>query len=112
MKKFAVKSLSTLVAAMIAVSGMAVPGMAGGRQACDAYARHVANHRANGGNVLMGTLLGIGAGALVGSIVGGHHAVQNGMILGGVGGTVAGGISTSDKWHRVYQRAYAECRAN
>jgi hypothetical protein len=105
------KSMAAALAVIVAISG-ASPSFALSKGYCRAYARDVANHRANVGNVLLGTAVGAGLGALGGAIVGGHHAVGTGALIGGGAGTVVGGVRTNDKWHRVYDRAYADCRAS
>ncbi|MFT3986162.1 YMGG-like glycine zipper-containing protein [Aestuariivirga sp.] len=105
MKKIIVLAL----AASVSFAAAAAPALANDPYYCDNYARKKANHAANGGNVLAGTAIGAGAGALVGAIVGGHHSVGKGAIIGGVGGTVVGGVKTDQKWKKKYNNAYAQC---
>ena len=103
------KKLAILVLAAAVSFAAVAPAMAANPGYCDNYARHKANHKANAGNILTGTVLGAGAGALVGALVGGHHSVGTGAIIGGVGGTLAGGVATDQKWKRTYNHAYANC---
>lgn len=110
MTKFGMKSLVAALAVIFTVSAAPDPGFALSKGYCEAYARKVANRKANAGNVLAGTVGGALTGALVGAVIGGKHAVRDGAIIGGVGGTVVGGAHTSDKWRRVYNQTYAECR--
>ena len=103
------------LAALVALSGFAVtPSFAASRGACDAYARRVANHKANGGNVVAGTIFGAGAGAILGAALGNGRAgaVATGAIIGGGAGTVMAGSANERKWRRVYMRAFADCRQN
>ncbi|MGH6853961.1 MAG: YMGG-like glycine zipper-containing protein [Aestuariivirga sp.] len=110
MTKFGMKSLVAALALIFAVSTAPDPSFALSKRYCHDYARKVANRKANVGNVLVGTAIGAGTGALVGALVGGRRSVGRGAIIGGVGGTVVGGVHTNEKWRRVYNRTYAECR--
>ena len=112
MVKFARTAGAAVVAALLALSATAPPGFAHSKQYCRSYANDVANNNANAGNVVAGTVLGAATGALLGAAIGGHNSVGKGALIGGVGGTVAGGVYTGDKWHRVYNDAYARCRAS
>jgi hypothetical protein len=100
--------LMTLLFAAIAVS----PAEARGKAFCKRYAEDVASHRANAGNVLVGTVFGAAAGAILGGAIDGRSGAGKGALLGGVGGTMVGAANTSEKWRRVYRRAYADCRAS
>ncbi|MBI2719586.1 MAG: hypothetical protein HY245_10260 [Rhizobiales bacterium] len=105
------KIISATLAAGIAITVAAAPSLAKSPAYCDRYARQIADRKANGGNILAGTIIGAGAGALLGAAVGGRHSVGTGAIIGGVGGTAVGAASTESKWQRVYRRNYAECRS-
>jgi uncharacterized protein YcfJ len=96
----------------LAVSAMTAPGFALGKQYCRDYATRVAGRKANAGDVLAGTAMGVIGGALLGAAIDGGKGARTGALLGGAGGTVAGGIHTSDRWRRIYNRAYADCRAS
>jgi integral membrane sensor domain MASE1 len=118
MEKSMRKLGSILMAAMIAstaftTTALIVPGdaEAASKAYCRTYAKKQANRRTRGGDVLAGAAIGAGLGALTGAIIGGKHSVGRGAIIGGVGGTVVGGVSTNDKWHRRYNNAYAFCRS-
>lgn len=110
------KTVATMLAGLVAISsfGAVAPSFAASRAQCDAYARNVANHRANSGNVLAGTVLGAGAGALLGAAIGGGKtgAVVVGGVMGGAGGTIIAGSAQQNKWQRVYNRAFWNCRQN
>lgn len=112
MASYKSKTIATTLATLVAVSAFSIPAFAAGPRYCDGYARREANHRANGGDVLVGTALGAGAGALLGAVVGGGRAVGTGAIIGGVSGTAIGSANTSAKWRRVYDRAFWDCRHN
>src|SRR5260221_7639311 len=111
-KKFLVKLVATGLSAMLALAGTVTSGEAHSVGYCKNYARNAADHYANPGTVVAGTILGAATGALLGAAIGGHNSVGKGALIGGVGGTVAGGVYTGDKWHHVYNNAYADCRAN
>ncbi len=111
----ATRSIATLLAALIATSGLAItPSLAAGPRACDAYARRVANHRANEGNVVAGAVVGAGVGAILGAALGNGRAgsVAVGAVMGGAGGTIIAGSANQGKWRRVYNAAYRDCRRN
>jgi hypothetical protein len=112
MTKLSAKLVATGLTGMLALGAIVTSADAHGVSYCKNYARNTADHYANPGTVVAGTILGAATGALFGAAVGGHHAVGTGALIGGVGGTVAGGVYTGDKWHRVYNRAYADCRAH
>jgi hypothetical protein len=88
------------------------PAEAKGKAFCKRYAEDVADRRANAGDVLAGTFLGAIGGAILGGAIDGRSGAGKGALLGGVGGTVVAGAGTSEKWRRVYRRAYANCRAS
>ena len=89
-----------------------VPAEARGKAFCRRYAEDVANDRANAGDVIAGTILGAAAGALLGGAIDGGRGAGRGAVIGGVGGTVVAGAGTSEKWRKIYRRAYADCRAS
>jgi len=76
---------------------------------CSRYAHDVADSNARPADVVGGTIGGALTGALIGGVIDGGRGAGRGAIIGGVGGTVLGAAGTSDRWHRVYQGAYAEC---
>jgi uncharacterized protein YcfJ len=88
------------------------PAEARGKAFCRQYAEDVANRRANAGDVLAGTAMGAFTGAMIGLAIDGGRGAGRGALIGGVGGTMLGGIGTNEKWRRVYRRAYRECRAS
>jgi uncharacterized protein YcfJ len=94
---------------MLVVAG---PVEAKSKAFCRQYAEDVASRRANGGDVIAGTVLGAVGGALLGGAINGKKGARNGAIIGGVGGAVVGTAGTSEKYRRVYRRAYADCRAS
>lgn len=100
--------LMSLLFSAVAVS----PVEAKGKAFCKRYAEDAASRRANAGDVLAGTILGAAAGAILGSAIDGRSGAGKGALLGGVGGTMVAGAGTSEKWRRVYRRAYANCRAS
>ena len=105
------KILAAATVALLAFGTFASPSQAHSRAYCDAYARDVASRYAGGQQVLGGAVGGAIAGGLLGAVIGGHHSVQTGLIAGGIGGTVIGGAYANKKWHKVYNRAYADCRS-
>lgn len=105
------KMVVAALVAFMALGAIATPSEARSRAYCAAYARDVANHRAGVPQVLGGAVGGAIAGGLLGAVIGGHHSVQTGLIAGGVTGGVLGGAYASDRWHRIYNNAYANCRA-
>jgi len=56
--------------------------------------------------------LGTLAGALIGGAIDGGDGAGKGALIGGAGGAVVTGATTSDRWEKVYRRAYADCRAS
>jgi uncharacterized protein YcfJ len=106
-KKLAAVTLSSV----LCLSQMPTFAEAASRTYCNSYARKEANHAAGFQQVLPGAAIGAVGGAILGSIIGGRHATATGAVLGGVGGTVVGSAAANKKWHRVYDRAYARCRA-
>lgn len=111
----ATKTIATVLAGLVAVSSLPVlPASAAPRAYCDSYARRVANHKANGGNVVAGTVLGAGAGALLGAALGHGRtgAVVVGSVVGGASGTILAGSAQQGKWRRNYDRAFWYCRNN
>src|SRR4051812_24839721 len=107
MKRAAPIALSML-SALIA----ATPAEARSKAFCRQYAEDVASRRANGADVLAGTVLGAVGGALLGGAIDGRSGTGRGAIIGGVGGTVVAGVGTNERYQRVYRRAYADCRAS
>lgn len=105
------KILATATIALLAFGTLTSPSQARSRAYCDAYARDVASQYAGGQQILGGAVGGAIAGGLLGAVIGGHHSVQTGAIVGGIGGTVVGGAYANKKWHKVYNRAYADCRS-
>jgi uncharacterized protein YcfJ len=105
------KTTVGILATVVSLSQLPSFAEAASRSYCNSYARKEANHAAGLQQVLPGAAVGAVGGALLGAIVGGHHAVGTGAILGGVGGTVVGGTMANKRWHGVYDRAYARCRA-
>jgi uncharacterized protein YcfJ len=100
-----------ILSMMLCLSQMPSFAVAASRSYCKSYARKEANHAAGLQQVLPGAAVGAVGGAILGTIVGGHHSTATGAILGGVGGTVVSGAAANKKWHGVYDRAYARCRA-
>lgn len=111
---FASKTIAASLAGLVAVSAFSIPSFAAGPRYCDAYARRVANHRANNGNVAAGAILGAGAGAILGAALGNGRAgaVAAGAVIGGGSGAVIAGSSNTGKWRRNYDRAFWYCRNN
>jgi hypothetical protein len=101
-----------ILVSLLAVLAAVEPAAAKSKAFCRDYAERVADRRANGSDVVAGAVIGAVGGAILGSAIGGRHAAGSGAVIGGVGGAVVGGASTSEKWRRVYRRAYAECRAS
>lgn len=108
------KTVAATLAALVVAAGVATPSFAAGPRYCDAYARRVANHRANDGNVAAGALLGAGAGAILGAALGNGRAgaVAAGAVIGGGSGAVIAGGANNGKWRRNYDRAFWYCRKN
>jgi uncharacterized protein YcfJ len=107
---FKTRLIATAMIAAFTLSQVPTMSMAAGKSYCQSYARKEANRRAHAANVVGGAVAGAIAGALVGALIGGRHSVGRGAIIGGVGGTVVGGVSTNSRWHRIYNNAYANCR--
>ena len=107
MKRTILVLMSILFAALTVV-----PAEARGKAYCRQYAEDVASGRANAGDVIAGTILGAAAGAILGGAIDGRSGAGKGAIIGGVGGTMVAGAGTSEKWRKVYRRAYADCRAS
>ncbi len=107
-------AVAMVASSVTATSGIILPaeGFAASKSYCRAYAKNKANHRAGLPQVATGAAVGAGLGALAGLAIGGHHSVRNGLIIGGVGGTVVGGVNANAKWRAVYNNAYADCRNN
>jgi len=112
MTKFSAKLVATSLSGILVLAATVTSADAHSVGYCKSFARNAADHYANPGTVVAGTILGAATGALIGAAVGGHNSVGKGALIGGVGGTVAGGVYTGDTWHRVYNHAYADCRAN
>ncbi len=53
--------------------------------------------QSNQNSKVAGTVLGAGAGALLGSVLAGRHSRGEGAVLGAVGGGVAGNVSTGQR---------------
>ena len=110
MKKF-FHVLAVASVASMTLASMQVPAEARSPGYCKSYARQQANRRAGARDVVGGAIGGAVVGGLIGAVVGGHHAVGRGALIGaGVGG-VSGGVVGSDRWHRIYNAAYADCRS-
>lgn len=109
-----VLAVSMIASSMTATLGLVAPGeaLAASKSYCKAYAKKKANKRAGVPQVLTGAAVGAGLGALAGAIVGGRHSVGRGALIGGVGGTVVGGVSANHTWRAVYNDAYNYCRYN
>jgi uncharacterized protein YcfJ len=106
---FALKAVVLVVAMGYGAANYSMPAMAQGRAYCDGYARDVADHNANAGDVLAGTIGGALTGALIGGAIGHGKGAGQGAIIGGVGGTVLGAGGAQAKWHDIYDRAYYDC---
>lgn len=106
------KRAALVIVMLFPVLAAPLPAEAKSKAFCRQWAEDVANRRANGADVLAGTLLGAVGGAIIGGAVDGRDGAGRGAIIGGVGGTVVGAAGTSERWRRVYRRAYAECRAS
>ena len=102
--------VAAALAVSIATTQLPSVSQAAGVSYCKSFARNQANRRAGAKQVLPGMVGGAVAGLLVGALVGGHHALTRGALIGGVGGTVVGGVSANKKWRSTYNRAYARCR--
>lgn len=107
-------AVAMVASSMTVSAGIIAPveGFAASKATCKAYARKQANRRAGVPQVVTGAAVGAGLGALAGLVIGGHHSVRNGAIIGGVGGTVVGGVNANASWKRVYNNAYQDCRYN
>ncbi|MFN4141603.1 hypothetical protein [Aestuariivirga sp.] len=79
---------------------------------CREWAEDVANRRANGGDVVAGAVIGALGGALLGGAIDGRDGAGKGALIGGAGGAVVTGATASERWQRIYRRAYADCRAS
>jgi uncharacterized protein YcfJ len=108
------KLLSSGLAALMLASTivtMATPSEARhSRGYCDAYARDYANDHAGAQQILTGTAVGAGTGALIGAVVPGLK-VGTGALIGAGVGTLGGGIHANKKWKKYYRRAYEDCRS-
>ena len=71
--------LKPLLLASLAAAAM-IPSLASAQDQC----------QSNGGNRVVGTVLGAGVGALLGNAIGEHGGKTGGTIIGGVGGAVVG----------------------
>ena len=109
MTKFLTKTVLAGLAAITSAVALPAQGFAHKEDYCEYYAEDIADHKANAGNVLTGTLLGAGTGAVLGGIIGGKNSVGKGALFGAVGGTVIGGVHTDKKWHKRFKKAYAAC---
>jgi hypothetical protein len=108
--KLAHKVTAAVVIATLTLASAASPSFAYSKSYCQNYAKNVADHEANPGNVVLGTAAGALGGFVLGSIIGGRHGGGVGALAGGAGGLAVSGIHTSKKWHRTYDQAYAYCR--
>jgi hypothetical protein len=100
-------------AAAVMVCGLTSTAFAGPDVYCDAYARDVANRKTgNGADILAGTIGGAIGGALVGGLIDKGQGAGKGAVIGGIGGTVIGAVATNQKWHRSYDKAFADCMDN
>ena len=107
--RFARTLTAVTLVASLGMIAVASPGYAYSSRYCRDYAHRVANHEANGGNVLLGTGIGALGGLAVGSIIGGSHAGAIGAFAGGATGLAISGSKANKKWHRSYNRAYDYC---
>lgn len=106
--KFLASGLAGLLAASTMIATV-IPAEARSRGYCDSYARDYANRKAGGKQILGGTALGAGAGALAGAVIPGLSVGEGALVGGGVG-LVGGGINANKKWKKYYRRAYNDCR--
>jgi uncharacterized protein YcfJ len=89
-----------------------MPAEAKSKAYCREWASEVADRHANGGDVVAGAVIGAIGGALLGGAIDGGDGAGKGALIGGAGGAVLTGATASDRWERIYRRAYAECRAS
>ncbi len=106
------KRAALVVVSLLSVLAVTPAAEAKSKAFCRQWAEDVANRRANGADVLAGTLLGAVGGAIIGGAIDGRDGAGRGAVIGGVGGTVVGAAGTSERWRKVYRRAYADCRAS
>lgn len=106
------KRAALILVPLLSVFLAAGPADAKGKAYCKRYAEDIASRRANGADVVAGTLLGAVGGAILGGAIDGRSGAGKGALIGGVGGAVVGGAGTSESWRRSYRRAYANCRAS
>lgn len=112
MKRLLRNLLLAVLAVFIFAAGAAEPVLAKkSKSYCQDYARRQANRYANPANIVGGAALGAGAGAITGGIINGGKGAGVGAIIGGLGGAAVSGITTDQRWRRVYDRAYADCRS-
>ncbi|MCW5719034.1 MAG: hypothetical protein KIS68_14490 [Bauldia sp.] len=111
------RSLKTLIAASIALGTVGVATAASAAQpvvivnpqACDYYAQNYANghvgpeHR----RVIVGTLLGAGAGFFAGGF--GFGAPGLGAAVGAGVGALAGAAIGNPQWNQAYNAAFSAC---
>jgi hypothetical protein len=111
MDRFLYRGFAALGLTVLVTAGL-LPGeaSAASRSAyCSRYAHDIADANARPADVVGGTIGGALTGAVIGGIIDGGKGAGRGALIGGVGGTVLGAAGTTDRWHRVYQGAYAEC---
>ncbi|MCW5713474.1 MAG: hypothetical protein KIT43_03090 [Bauldia sp.] len=114
------RSLKTLLAASIALGTVGVATAASAQpyvvmpvvinpQACDLYAQNYATGHAGPKNrqVIVGTLLGAGAGFLVGGF--GFGAPGVGAAVGAGVGALGGAAIGNPQWNAAYNAAFSAC---
>lgn len=109
MKSLRILTCASLVAAAISSLSIGQASAASRNAYCSRFAHDQADSVARPADVVGGTIGGALTGALLGGIIDGGKGAGRGAVIGGVGGTVLGAAGTSDRWHRTYQAAYADC---
>jgi hypothetical protein len=103
---------TTVAVAMALMSVLAQITYAQGAQpsavACDNYARNYANNTSRQGQVLKGGAVGSLAGLGIGAIFGGAGV---GAAVGAVGGMLGGGAKRQGVAQQMYGAAYQDCMA-
>lgn len=106
------RRVATLFIVALALATASGPVEAKDKAFCREWAREVADRHSNAGDVVAGAVIGAIGGALLGGAIDGGDGAGRGALIGGAGGAVLTGATSSDRWQRIYRRAYADCRAS